>query len=484
MKSLNLDQLKAETDRLKSETNLIDFAGHYDQFVIDPKKNSNSQIEHMNCVLLRNDVDDKIVVTRNDNGHYIYFNPENDRDKGTIFDFIQNRRSGQAFSMSYAKKVIYDFDGNLKKNYIQPSGVKLHPRSNKDDYSKVQAYFKKLPALNDTEFLESRGISKDLLYSSVCKNRIYNENYVDDIKQCAYTNTVFPLYGYNEKNESVVLGFERRNSEFKGAFQGSLKSASIWVSAFNKEAAVAAFVVSESAVDSLSYAEIKKDWRSANNVYAATSGSAWDGHIDLYQKTINNLKPENFILANDNDCAGERFNCKILGKLDLSQYIDEEYLMNNKMLVNADIEINLSDKYTGQIEWKLSHDKVPELLNDKVSFLEQHIPAFNSIRDLYDRKNIELLEVNSDKKIFNVESNFKDNNSKVTIKFHNNHENWKVVSDTIVQLKLDFAEGVKIERPISKDWNQDLMNNLGLTRGKKLEELIDASKVKKRSFKI
>ena len=100
-------------------------------------------------------------------GHYIYFNPENDRDKGTIFDFIQNRRSGQTFSMSYAKKVIYDFDGNLKKNYIQPSGVKLLPRSNKDDYSKVQAYFKKLPALNNTEFLESRGISKELLYSSL-----------------------------------------------------------------------------------------------------------------------------------------------------------------------------------------------------------------------------------------------------------------------------------------------------------------------------
>ena len=484
MKSFNLDQLKAETDRLKSETNLVDFARHYDQFAIDPKKNSNNQIEHMNCVFLRNDVDDKIVVTRNDNGHYIYFNPENDRDKGTIFDFIENRRSGKDFSMSYAKKVIYDFDGNLNKNYIKASGIKLLPRSNKDDYNKVQAYFKKLPALNNTDFLESRGISKELLYSPVCKNRIYNENYNDDLNKRSYINTVFPLYGYNEKSESVVLGFERRNSEFKGAFQGSLKSASIWVSAFEKGKPVTDFVVSESPLDSLSYAEIKKDWRSANNVYAATSGSAWDGHIDLYQKTINNLKPDNLILANDNDCAGERFNCKILGRLDLSKYVDEEYLGNNKMLVNADIEINLADKYTGQIEWKLSHDKVPELVNDKVSFLEQHIPSFNAIRDLYENKNIDLLEVNRDKKIFHIESSFKDNYSKVSIKFPNNHENWKVVSDTIVQLKLDFAEGVKIERPISKDWNQDLMNDLGLIREKKIVEQVEGTIKKEKGIKI
>ncbi len=473
-----LDQLKAETDRLKCEVNLIDFASHYDKFEIDKKKNSNNQVESMNCVFMRNDVDDKLVITRNTNGHYIYFNPENDRDKGTIFDFIENRRAGKNFSMSYAKKIINDFSGNIKKSYIKPTGIKLAAKTNDQALTKVQAHFNKLPELNNTDFLESRGLSKELLFSDVCKKRIYNEEYADKNSGAVYTNTVFPLYGFNDK-KSVVLGFERRNDEFKGAFEGSLKSASIWVSSFNKAEPVNNFVVSESAVDSLSYAQIKDDWRSANNVYAATSGSAWDGHIDLYQKTINNLKPAAVVLANDNDCAGERFNCKILGRLELSNYVDAEYLEKNKMLVHANIEVHLADKYTGQIEWKLSHDKVPELKDDKIKFLEQHIPAFKDIQLFYETKNNELLEVNRDKQIFVLESHFHENLSSIKVKFPNNHENWKVISESIVQLKLDFSENVKIERPVSKDWNQDLMDSLNMKSKKELnKEILEKSVIK------
>lgn len=476
-----LDLLKAETDRLKSEVNLIDFASHFDKFFIDKKKNSNIQIENMNCVFMRNDVDDKIVISRNTNGHYIYFNPENDRDKGSVFDFIENRRANQNFSMSYAKKIINDFTGNIQNNYIKPSGIKLESKTNDFALNKVQTHFKKLPELHNTSFLSSRGLSNDLLFSDVCKKRIYNEDYIDKNSGSTYTNTVFPLYGFDDSNKSVILGFERRNDQFKGAFEGSLKSASIWVSSFSKNTAVNTFVVSESALDSLSYAQLKDDWRSANNVYAATSGTAWDGHIDLYQKTINNLKPSAVVLANDNDCAGERFNCKILGRLDLSKYVDPEYLANNKMLVNATIDVSLADKYTGLIEWKLSHDKVPELKNDKIKLLEQHIPCFKAVQDFYENKNNELLEINRDKKIFVLESHFHDNMSSVKIKFPNNHENWKVVTDSIVQLKLDFSETVKIERPISKDWNQDLMDNLNL--GKK-NELSDELKIKHKGLKL
>src|SRR5215813_8002489 len=34
---------------------------------------------------------DKIVVKRNNNGHYIYFSVRDDRDNGTIIDFAQRR---------------------------------------------------------------------------------------------------------------------------------------------------------------------------------------------------------------------------------------------------------------------------------------------------------------------------------------------------------------------------------------------------------
>ena len=230
-----------------------------------------------------------------------------------------------------------------------------------------------------------------------------------------YVNTVFPVYGFDDHNKSVVLGFERRNEQFKGAFEGSVKNAAIWVSAFDQSKPVNDFIISESPIDSLSYAQLKNDWRNANHVYAATSGSAWNGHIDIFQKTINNFQPESVIFANDNDCAGERFNCKTIAKLDLSKYVDAEYLNNNKMLVFADVEISLQDKYTGQIDWKMSHDKLPETKEDKIKLLEEHIPCYKAVIDHYESKNSELLEINRDKNIFSIESNFKENQSIVKV---------------------------------------------------------------------
>lgn len=454
-----LDQLKAETDRLKSEINLVDFAAYYDRFNVDNKRNSNSQIENMNCVLLRNDVDDKIIISRNTNGHYIYFNPENNRDNGTVFDFIENRRSGKNYSMSYAKKILNDFAGNITKEYIKPLGINLKPTSNKSSLQKVQDYFRQLPTLKDTSFLESRGLSPELLQSNICKKRIYNEEYKGK-EGATYMNTVFPVYGFDDDNKSVVLGFERRNEQFKGSFEGSVKNAAIWVSAFDQTKPLNDFVISESPIDSLSYAQLKHDWRFANHVYCATSGSAWNGHIDIFQKTINNFQPQSVVLANDNDCAGERFNAKTLAKLDLSRYVEEEYLNNNKMLVHADIDVSLKDKYTGQIEWKLSHDKVFYNEDDKIKNLEQHIPCFKSIQDYYEGKNKEFLEVNRDKTIFVLEKVFKENQSVIKVNFPNNHENWKLITESIYQLKVDFSEHIKIDRAISKDWNQDLQDYL------------------------
>jgi hypothetical protein len=40
--------------------------------------------------VLRRDAD-KIVVKRNHNGHYVFFSVRDDRDNGTIIDFLQRR---------------------------------------------------------------------------------------------------------------------------------------------------------------------------------------------------------------------------------------------------------------------------------------------------------------------------------------------------------------------------------------------------------
>ena len=42
---------------------------------------------------MRNDADDKIIIKRESDGHYVYFNVRDDADNGTIIDFVLRRRS-------------------------------------------------------------------------------------------------------------------------------------------------------------------------------------------------------------------------------------------------------------------------------------------------------------------------------------------------------------------------------------------------------
>ena len=41
---------------------------------------------------------DKIVIKRNGNGHYVFFSVRDDRDHGTITDFLQHRQNPSALA--------------------------------------------------------------------------------------------------------------------------------------------------------------------------------------------------------------------------------------------------------------------------------------------------------------------------------------------------------------------------------------------------
>ena len=42
--------------------------------------------------VMRGAADDKIIVKRDGDGHYVYFSVRDDRDNGLIIDFVQKRR--------------------------------------------------------------------------------------------------------------------------------------------------------------------------------------------------------------------------------------------------------------------------------------------------------------------------------------------------------------------------------------------------------
>lgn len=44
-----------------------------------------------NYKTLTNDQDDTVVISCQANGHYLYFNPNDDKDRGNIYNFAKNR---------------------------------------------------------------------------------------------------------------------------------------------------------------------------------------------------------------------------------------------------------------------------------------------------------------------------------------------------------------------------------------------------------
>ena len=59
------------------------------------------------CTVLRNG-GDKIVVKRNGNGHYVFFSVKDDRDNGTIIDFVQRR---QHLSLGAVRQILRPWIG-------------------------------------------------------------------------------------------------------------------------------------------------------------------------------------------------------------------------------------------------------------------------------------------------------------------------------------------------------------------------------------
>src|SRR5580704_7088004 len=75
----------SELDAFKREIDLREFA-------VSMGYEMDRRESWRGSTVMRRDAD-KIVVKRNGNGHYVFFSVRDDRDNGTIIDFLQRRRS-------------------------------------------------------------------------------------------------------------------------------------------------------------------------------------------------------------------------------------------------------------------------------------------------------------------------------------------------------------------------------------------------------
>lgn len=212
-----------ELDHFKTSINLSEFAASRG-YVLDKHKTSRNS-----AVMVHPD-GDKIVIARNEGRTWIYFSVRDDRDNGTIIDFVQNRGGG---SLGEVRKTLRAWSGASRPPPALPFVRDLVPVSR--DRAGVLAAWEGARECLALPYLTSRGLGPDVLALPRFAGRVR----VDQ-----HNNALFPHY-----DKDGLCGFEIKNEAFTGFAKGGVKG--LWHSAVKPSDFW--LVLTESAIDAYSF---------------------------------------------------------------------------------------------------------------------------------------------------------------------------------------------------------------------------------------
>jgi hypothetical protein len=225
---------------------------------------------------------DKIVVKRNRNDHYVFFSMRDDRDNGTIIDFLQRR---QKLSLGAVRQVLRPWIG--KPVAALPLFPKLGPTSK--GRMRVESEYRRMAKVLRHPYLERERCLPARVLSS---RRFAGRVRMDD-----RGNAVFPHF-----DREGLCGYEIKNAGFTGFAAGGTKG--LWFSHTGPDDR--RLVLAESAIDALSHATLFPD-AAEQTRYASLGGKPNSKQPDLIKATIVRLPEESEIVAAfDADEAGRR----------------------------------------------------------------------------------------------------------------------------------------------------------------------------------
>lgn len=278
---------RAEIERFKTDINLSEYAASLGYRIVRAERSAAGKWRGStrSAVIMRNEAtDDKIVVTRRPDGHWLYFNNSDHRDHGSIIDFIQRRRR---LSLGVARMELRRWLGVERP--VVPSA---HFRPAADvaiqakDRAAVQAALTAAPVIENHPYLNSRGIRPETLRDPRFRRQI---------RQDSRGNVLFPHHDLEG-----FCGWESKNKGWTSFAPGGTKG--IWSSA--SVAADQMLVIVESGIDALSYHQLHRDPATR---YASTAGTLGEAQRAVLAAEIRALPPSGtVVLAFDRDDGGER----------------------------------------------------------------------------------------------------------------------------------------------------------------------------------
>lgn len=265
-----------ELEAFKSQINLSEYAASLG-YKLDRHRSSR------NSAIMRGDDNDKIVITRGHDGHYIYFSIRDETDHGSIIDFHQRRTHD---NLGETRKSLRLWIGaSPEKPTVQMSDYQRSIAVTTHDRAAVIQSLSKMHTAPHHPYLTSRSISPETLGH----RRFARKVLVDD-----RNNAIFP-----HVDREGISGYEIKNHTFTGFSPGGQKS--VWIS--NAYKSDTELVITESAIDALSHYQVHKN----SHARYISLGGTWSEDVDdILLSAARQLPGEKIKLAFDNDPPGDQ----------------------------------------------------------------------------------------------------------------------------------------------------------------------------------
>lgn len=432
-----------ELTRFKEEIDLVQFA--IDQGYQLKKPTANTNAEQTTVTLARDfgdGSDETILIRKNGRtGHFLYYNPSNSDDKGSVIDFTINKLN---VNIGKARQILRQYLGKSPIINITPSPP-IKPKEIDQDHFKVKP-------LSDTTYLERRSIALNIIKHPMFAPTIGLKTATHKASGKEFTNTAFLIKDLQQR----TIGLELKNydpssgSHFKGTFEGSQKAMGMWTSVPPKTEKTTTFGILESPIDAMSHYQLTQDpldFKKKPLFYLSTNGQLSPHHIPYIQHHIDHMKPNKVKLLNDNDLAGIRFNATLLGSLrPPAKEVSGKLTVVNNDQINMKVDFI---KPKNRLSIEIGH---PEK-TDKKTLVDNLTNYFKNLnKKLFDKFSFKKNEFELEK--------IEQNEVKTVAHYYFDNRKEMLLESVQAVKELKPSKFMEIEVPKHKDWNQDLVESL------------------------
>jgi len=434
-----------ELERFKERIDLVEYAQRQGyQIKAQGKRNDWQHLENGG---------EHIIVSRKDDKQ-VYFNPGDDRDKGTIIDFVKTRQHKNLGEVRQHLREYLNEYPEPQKAYataLVPARLEGKPKEQGETATEAEIEEEKRTrlisevlgvkrGLTDRTYLYSRSLTDETLDSPAFQGRVFTT----EKNEHGFRNTAFPLY-----NEHGLASVEQKNTGYKNLLE--LPKDGIWVShpTQGKGTPVERLVLNESAIDSMSYHQLKNDDK--NTMYIATAGTVTERQTALIQRVIDKQNPQELILADDKDAGGRRFNINYLNDLQPARPFKE--LANQEAYSEASRPVQwhaTAGRYHANLRVEYHHENSQEGA-ERVKYLTGQVERINSVQD---EPSIEMMVQRSTEKDTVIKlSVAKADTAQLEVISQELYRQREQLRPEQERHPVNF---IRVEYPIAKDYSRDL----------------------------